>query len=76
MILSLPKLLGLVAVIWLIWVVLSIYETRRATIRAKQTKDAEAPSHNDQTDTEHLVDLRECKKCGAWVSGENCGCEN
>ena len=76
MIPSLPKLLGLIAIIWVVWTLFRIYETRQAAIRANQTKDDEAAGRRDQSDPNHSVELRECKQCGSWVSGKNCGREN
>ena len=76
MIPSLPKLLGLIAIIWLVWTVFRIYETRQGAIRANKTKDDGAPSRHDRSNADHSLDLRECKQCEAWVSGENCGQEN
>ena len=84
MIPSLPKLLGLVAVIWVVWTVFRIYETWQAKDRTRKTKNGDE-SHYDaphgaaergSSDGDHSVDLRECKFCGSWVSGENCGQEN
>ena len=80
MIPSLPKLLGLIAIIWVVWTVFRIYEARQAAIRAQQTKDGDESRHDmagrDRPDDDQSVDLRECKSCGAWFSGENCGREN
>ena len=84
MIPSLPKLLGLIAIIWLIWTVFRIYETRQASIRAQQAKDGDGSRNDtphdaadrDRSDADLSVDLRECKTCGAWVSGANCEREN
>ena len=84
MIPSLPKLLGLIAIIWLVWTFFRIYETRKAEIRAQQNKDDDESHHGasngaagrDRSEADHSVELRECKICGAWVSGENCGQEN
>ena len=84
MIPSLPKLLGLIAIIWVVWTVFRIYEARQAAIRAQKTKDGGESSHDgaddaagrDKSDADYSVDLRECKICGAWVSGDNCGREN
>ena len=81
MIPSLPKLLGLIAIIWVVWTVFRIYETRQAAIRAQRTKDGDGSRHDtpyeapgsNSSDDDLSVDLRECKICGAWVSGENCG---
>jgi hypothetical protein len=80
---SLPKLIGLAAIIWLVWTAFRIFETRQAAIR-----DADKKSQGDDNgtaapdagrahaDDDASVDLRECKTCAAWVSGENCGREN
>ena len=84
MIPSFPKLLGLIAIIWVVWTAFRIYEARQASIRAQQTKGVDEASNDAQydaarrngSDAEHSVDLRECKICGAWVSGKNCGWEN
>ena len=84
MIPSLPKLLGLIAIIWVVWIVFRTYETWQAGIRAQKTKDGDESRHNashdkagrDRPDADQSVDLRECRICGAWVSGENCGWEN
>ena len=83
MIPSLPKLLSLIAVIWVVWTVFRIYETQQAKNRTQQTKDGDGSQNNKphgaagwgSSDSDHSVDLRECKFCGAWVSGDNCGQE-
>ena len=84
MIPSLPKLLGLFIVIWVVWTVFRVYETRQARNRTQKAKDGDE-SHYDaphgaaecnSSDADHSIDLSECKFCGAWVSGENCGREN
>ena len=85
MIPSLPKLLGLIAIIWVVWTAFRIYETRQAAIRAQaddKKKDHTpadsdpAPGVSGASDDSGSIDLRECKICSAWVSGENCGREN
>ena len=84
MIPSVPKLLGLIAIIWVVWTVFRIYETRQAAVRAQQARDGDEAHHDaphgaagpNSSDADHSFDLRECKTCGAWVSGENCGQEN
>ncbi len=84
MIPSLPKLLGLVVVIWMVWTVFRIYETWQAKNRTKQTEDGDESQHNTphgaagrgSSNADHSVDLRECKFCQAWVSGDNCGREH
>ena len=78
------KIACLIAIIWVVWTVFRIYETRQAAIRAQQARDGDEARHDaphgaagrDSSDADHSVDLRECKSCGAWVSGENCGQEN
>ena len=81
MILSLPKLFGLLAVLWLVWTVFRIFEARQKngsnhTINNGESKsagEAEAPKNEMYTTS---VDLRECDLCGAWFSGETCEREN
>ena len=81
MILSLPKLLGLLAVIWLVWTAFRFFETRQKSGskdfmdngESKSTGEAEAP---DSETYETSVDLQECDLCGAWFSGETCEREN
>lgn len=82
MIPSLPKILGLIAIIWVVWTAFRIYETRQAAIRTqknKQSKDG-APENRDGSqsgsDESESIELRECKICGTFYSGENCGQEN
>ena len=77
MVFSLQKLLGLFAVIWLVWTVFRFFEVR-------QKKQA---NKNSNLDTDVLsdvagvsksgsdnasVDLQECNICGTWFSGETC----
>ena len=77
MVLSLPKILGLFALIWLVWMVFRFVEARQKN-RADQTLDkngdATGAVKKDQNDAS--VDLQECTICGAWVSGETCDREN
>ena len=77
MVLSLPQILGLFALIWLVWLAFRFIEARQKN-RADQSLDkngntagAEQKDPNDAS-----VDLQECTICGAWVSGEMCGREN
>ena len=81
MILSLPKLVGLLAVIWLIWTAFRFFETREKSgskyskdnSESKSAGEAETP---DKETYETAVDLQECDLCGAWFSGETCEREN
>jgi len=82
MIPSLPKLLGLIAIIWVVWTGFRMFEARQAALRAQDGKNAKDGAESDQASggarsgDDASVDLRECKICSAWVSGENCGREN
>ena len=77
MVLSLPKILGLFALIWLVWMAFRFIEARQKN-HTDQTlnknSDAAAAAKKDQN--EASVDLQECTICGAWVSGETCDREN
>ena len=77
MILSLPKILGLFALIWLVWMAFRLIEARqknRADQPLDKNGDAAGVAKKDQNDAS--VDLQECTICGAWVSGETCDWEN
>ena len=81
MILSLPKLLGLFAVIWLVWAVFRLFEARQknhadrrsCTGGGKPSRGAEVTENREDAGS---VDLQECDLCGAWFSGKTCGREN
>lgn len=81
MILSFPKLLGLFAVIWLVWRAFRFFEARQKNLArqpsnkggGKSSDEAEAAKNEAHTTS---VDLQECDICGAWVSGETCEREN
>ena len=77
MVLSLPKILGLFAQIWLVWMAFRFIEARqknRADQPLDKNCDGAGATKRDQNDAS--VDLQECKICGAWVSGETCDREN
>ena len=77
MILSLPKLLGLLAVIWLVWVTFKLFEARQKNGSNHSFDNGESESAAPDEETyETSVDLRECDLCGAWFSGETCGRQN
>ena len=81
MILSLPKLLGLLAVIWLVWTTFRFFEARQKngskhSIDNGESKSAGEAGAPDMERYETSVDLRECDLCGAWFSGETCEREN
>ena len=77
MVLSLPKILGLFALIWLVWMTFRFIELRQKN-NTDQPLDkngdpagAAKKDHNDAS-----VDLQECTICCAWVSGQTCDREN
>mgnify|MGYP004388619307 FL=1 len=81
MILSLPKLLGLFAVICLIWTAFRFVETRQKngskhSMDNSESKSAGEAERPDNETYETSVDLQECDLCGAWFSGETCEREN
>ena len=77
MVLSLPKILGLFAMIWLVWMAFRFIEARQKNF-ADQTldKNSDAAGAAKKDQNEASVDLQECTICGAWVSGEICDREN
>ena len=81
MILSLPKLLGLFAVIWLVWSAFRFFEARQKNGSNHSIDDGESKSAGearapDNETYKTSVDLQECDQCGAWFSGETCEREN
>ena len=77
MVLSLPKILGLFALIWLVWMAFRFIEARQknpADQPLDKNSDAAGAAKKDQNDAS--VDLQECTICGAWVSGDTCDWEN
>ena len=81
MILSLPKLFGLLAVIWLVWVAFRFFEARQKNGFNHSTDNGESKSAGeagapDNETYKTSVDLQECELCGAWFSGETCEREN
>ena len=81
MILSLPKLLGLLAVIWLIWTVFRFFEARQKngsnhSVDNGESKSASEDRAPDNEACKASVDLQECDLCGVWFSGETCEREN
>ena len=77
MVLSLPKILGLFALIWLVWMAFRFIEARQKKPTDQpldKNSDAAGATKKDQNDAS--VDLQECTICGAWFSGETCDREN
>ena len=77
MVLSLPKILSLFALIWLVWMAFRFIEARQKNLADHpfdKNSDAAGATKKDQNDAS--VDLQECGICAAWVSGETCDREN
>ena len=77
MVLSLPKILGLFALIWLVWMTFRFIEARQKNFADQpldKNGDAAGAAKKDQNDAS--VDLQECTICEAWGSGETCHREN
>ena len=77
MIPSLPKLLGLFAIIWLVWAAFQFFEERKKSRNNSSSDDYGAKSSGgaetaEYTDHTKSVDLKECDVCGAWVIGDTC----
>jgi len=81
MILSLPKLLGLLSLIWLVWTAFRFFEARQKNSSIHSTNNGESKSGGeagapDNETYKTSLDLQECDLCGAWFSGETCEREN
>lgn len=77
MVLTLPKLLGLFAAIWLVWTAFRFFEARQKNIANQAAdKNQDTGGSAKQNNDGASVDLQECTVCGAWVSGETCDREN
>ena len=77
MIFSLQKLLGLFAVIWLIWTVFRFFEVRqKKQVNQNSDLDTDMPSDvagvSKSRSDNSSVDLQECNICGTWFSGKTC----
>ena len=81
MILSLPKLVGLLAMIWLVWMAFRLFEARQKNganhpiDKGERKSGGEAGAPDDDMH-QTSFDLQECDLCGAWFSGETCEREN
>ena len=81
MIISLPKLFGLLAVIWLVWTAFRFFEAIQKngsnhSIDNSESKSGSEAGAPDNEIYKTSVDLQECDLCGAWFSGETCEREN
>ena len=81
MILSFPKLVGLLAVVLLVWITFRLFEARQKNgtyrpIEEDESKSAGEAGRSGNETGNTPVDLQECDLCGAWFSGETCEREN
>ncbi|MDA9930039.1 hypothetical protein N9E91_02225 [Alphaproteobacteria bacterium] len=73
MIPSLPKLLALAAIIWVVWKGFRLLERRNHSNNPPADSNNDPAQNNDGQKKEHrALDLEECRVCRAWVSGESC----
>lgn len=68
--LSLPKILALAGVVWLVFYLFRKMDSRRhLNDRANKPDSNEGKKGGAAPDS---LDLEECRECGAWVSGQAC----
>ena len=77
MIPSLPKFLGLLAILWLVWTTFRFFEMRQknrgshsSDLDKNESSNSSGISENEADSVS--VDLQECDICGAWFSGKTC----
>lgn len=73
MMLSLPKLVGLCVVLWIVWRVFRAIDARKANIASKNDQMDNGTGNGNETQQRSSIDLEECTICKAWVARENCG---
>ncbi len=77
MIPSLPKLIGLAAAIWLVWMFFRFLEVRQRSSGNSDQRHSDGIKNAPKEDAaEPSVDLEECSFCGLWVSGSGCKRKN
>ena len=72
MMLSLPKLIGLCLILWIVWRVFRAIDARKANITSKNDQ-TDNGNQSQQKANKSSIDLEECTICKAWVAQENCG---
>ncbi len=72
MMLSLPKLIGLCLILWIVWRVFRAIDARKANIASKNDQ-TDNGNQSQQKANRNSIDLEECAICKAWVAQENCG---
>ena len=70
---SLPKILGLLAILWLVWMLFRIIERRQI----QTNSDKNGTADNQGTDgADKAVEVEECPHCHKVVSKGGCAKEN
>lgn len=77
--LSLPKIIALAGVVWLVFYLFRMMDSRRRNMNdAPRQNPRQNPHDNDAenrasgTPPPDSLDLEECVQCGAWVTGRAC----
>jgi threonine/homoserine/homoserine lactone efflux protein len=77
MIPSLPKLIALAAIIWIVWMGFRWFEARQRLGAREDRHDDPLRRDGDANPSEgSSLDLEECSHCGLWVSGARCEQKN
>ena len=70
---SLPKIFGLLAILWLVWMLFRIIERRQI----QTNSDKNGSADNQGTDgADKAVEVEECPHCHKFVSKGGCAKEN
>ena len=70
---SIPKILGLLAILWLVWMLFRIIERRQI----QTNSDKNGTADNQGTDgADKAVEVEECPHCHKFVSKDGCAEEN
>ena len=67
-----PKLLLLGAVLWLVWLIFRLIDSRNRIRKAGQDESGQHETKEKRGDS--FVELTECEGCGAYVAAG--GCDN
>ena len=70
---SLPKILGLLAILWLVWMLFRIIELRQ--IQTNSDKNGTADNQRVEG-ADKAVEVEECPHCNKFVSKGGCAKEN
>mgnify|MGYP001070953414 len=70
---SLPKILGLLAILWLVWMLFRLIERRQ--IQTNSDKNGPADNQGEEGPSS-AVEVEECPHCHKFVSKGGCAKEN